>query len=254
MSPTDESEQPFVPASPADEAAVARLLADARETGPVPAEVAARLDTTLAGLVAERGAVPLDAQRPAPTAAVVSLHRRRRLRAGALLAAAAAVIAGGMVFGQLDTGGSDGDQAASESAPDRPSDVAGGAEAEDNTQLNKGNDRKAEDVAPPTDTALAADPARLHTRHLVADLARLRETLDAQLTGADYTTLTVSEFPQGFMCRPKKVDGDGFVLPARYDDRPALVVFREPVGHSQVADVVQCGTGEVLRSATIPLD
>lgn len=68
--------------------AVRRRLAEARHTDPVPAEVAARLEMTLAGLVAERGA----------GAEVVPLRRRRW---PAVLAAAAAVTALGFALPTL---------------------------------------------------------------------------------------------------------------------------------------------------------
>ncbi|MCW2736347.1 hypothetical protein, partial [Nocardioides sp.] len=71
--------------------AVRGLLADARHDGPVPPEVVARLDETLASLVSERGEAPLTGNAPAP---VVDLGARRRRAAGiGLLAAAAVVVA-----------------------------------------------------------------------------------------------------------------------------------------------------------------
>lgn len=74
--------------TPHHEDAVRRRLAEARHTDPVPADVAARLDATLADLVADRAAV----------AEVVPLRRRRW---PAVLAAAAAVTALGFALPTL---------------------------------------------------------------------------------------------------------------------------------------------------------
>ncbi len=94
------------------------LLADARVTAPVPADVAARLEETLAGLTADRrDAVPDLAESPA---VVVPLHRRRRVGARLLAAAAAVVVvgAGGVGISQvLDTENA-ADMATAESAPE----------------------------------------------------------------------------------------------------------------------------------------
>jgi len=90
--------------------AVRALLASARVTEPVPDDVAARLDTTLAELTADRrGTEAADAPDEA-TSVVVPLRRRSRL-APRLLAAAAAVVvvgAGGIGISQvLSTQGDD---------------------------------------------------------------------------------------------------------------------------------------------------
>ncbi|MGZ4450983.1 MAG: hypothetical protein ACXVW4_14415, partial [Nocardioides sp.] len=69
---------------PAHEQEVRRLLAEARHDGPIPEDVAARLDDVLRDLA--RG----DA---APLAPVVPLSSHRRRRAAGLLVAAAAVVA-----------------------------------------------------------------------------------------------------------------------------------------------------------------
>jgi hypothetical protein len=79
---------------PTQTEAVRRALAAARHDGPIPAEVAARLDATLADLVAEASMPAVAAAMAAPseaTTAKVIPFRRRRLPV--LLAAAAAVVA-----------------------------------------------------------------------------------------------------------------------------------------------------------------
>jgi hypothetical protein len=69
------------------------FLADARATEPMPADVAARLDETLASLQAERAA-------PAPVVPAPVVPLRRRL-APVLAAAAVAVVVGGVGIAQL---------------------------------------------------------------------------------------------------------------------------------------------------------
>lgn len=97
--------------------ALRALLADARATEPVPADVAARLDATLAALreerLAEAGVVPL---------------RRRRTAARILVAAAAVVVVGAGAVGvariaEDGSGGSSGSTAADSAK----SDSTGGA-------------------------------------------------------------------------------------------------------------------------------
>jgi hypothetical protein len=81
--------------TPAQTDAVRRALAAARHDEPIPAEVAARLDATLADLVAEQSMPTVAAAMVAP---VIPLRRRRL---PVLLAAAAAVVAAAVVTPQF---------------------------------------------------------------------------------------------------------------------------------------------------------
>ena len=109
--------------------AVRRLLADARPTEPMPADVAARMDDVLAGLAdgsvagAETSGPGAD---PAPIRpAVASLAAERRRRAAGMLVAAAAIVVGGVVVAQhLPSPG--GAQSGASAAEDRGSSTAGG--------------------------------------------------------------------------------------------------------------------------------
>ncbi len=93
---------------PPEQDAVRRLLADARHDGPPPPDVVARLDETLASLVAERSA-ELTAEDTAGAATghddrspgrVVDLGSRRRRVASIGLLAAASVVVAGVALGQ----------------------------------------------------------------------------------------------------------------------------------------------------------
>ena len=104
------------PRLPPEQEHVRRLLADARHDGPVPPEVVARLDETLASLVSERGGAPLEQSGPGPdraTAPVVDLGARRRRTAGIGLLAAAAVVVAGVALGQALPRTAGGDDASS---------------------------------------------------------------------------------------------------------------------------------------------
>ncbi len=96
------------------------LLASAKVTDPVPADVAARLDATLASLTADRRGEAVDAHpdaHPENPPVVVPLRRRSRL-APRLLAAAAAVVvvgAGGIGLAQV-LGNQGSDQATTATA------------------------------------------------------------------------------------------------------------------------------------------
>ena len=108
---------------PEQEAAVRRLLAEARATEPVPADVAARLDRVLTGLGEEQ-------RFPAVATGHVVAPPWRRRRATVVLVAAAAVVAIGVGLGQLgsnqsndggDAGGSADTAVNAERAPEAAS-------------------------------------------------------------------------------------------------------------------------------------
>ena len=127
---------------PSEQEAVRRLLADVRHDGPLPPEVVARLDDTLASLVAERAAteaaVSAAAGGDTSPGRVVDIGSRRRRVAGIGLLAAASVVVAGVALGQVlprgsdDAGGgaaSQSESAASDGAPtDESGDSAGAAE------------------------------------------------------------------------------------------------------------------------------
>ena len=142
------------------------------------------------------------------------------------------------------------DTAASNAAPDRatPSALAGAAD---------GLSRDAQDKAVHAETSRARGkvphaysaeaPVSLPQRRLRADLLGLREQIPAR---APYTSTTVVAAP-GFTCAHGRF-GRGYLVGVRYAGSPAVVAFRRPVGSTQVAEVLQCGTAQVLRSVTLP--
>ncbi|MDN4161159.1 hypothetical protein [Nocardioides abyssi] len=246
---------------------VRRRLADARHVEPVPVDVAGRLDRVLAELAAGED-VP---------SSVDELAVRRRRRAAGLLAAAAVVTVAGLGLGQVlpGSGGSDDSgsaadsvagldrdaagrsTAAKESAAAEPGDGAGGGSA---ANEGKGEGLAAGAAVPEAATTLDAfvtppgRPVRVRPERFAADALRARDVVDG---GRD----TDRGRPGGgkrrdgeqtfFECTPADW-GPGVAVPVLYDDEPHVLVFRAPAGDSQVADLLQCGTGEILRSTTLP--
>lgn len=248
-SPTDDESQ-AERASAADEAAVRRLLADARASGPVPPEVAARLDATLAGLVADReqGA---DAAEDDDVAPVVPLASRRRRTAAGLLVAAAAVVVGGVAIGQyVDRSGDAGDAgSAGEAAVER------GANAEAPDAANQDAVGPEETLTysrdlPPLRIKAPKTAPQVRANRLQADLEWLQlAKLDGVRRG--YYLGSFAVLPPGFQCASAPW-GAGIHFGVDYAGRAAMAAYRQPQGDNQVVEVLQCDTAEVLRSTTLP--
>ncbi|MCW2842632.1 MAG: hypothetical protein JWN22_548 [Nocardioides sp.] len=240
--------------TPEQEREVRRLLADARHAEPVPGDVAARLDRVLAELA--RG----DSGPPTP---VTVLATRRRQRVVSLLVAAAAVVVIGIGLGQVvgrhgggvdDAGSAAADSAAEASgASPSPKDGSAGADALTGDQ-----------AADAPRYALKA-PARLDPDRFSRGVIRLRE-----LAGAAYSTQYASPTPatgasgasgasdrrgglSDFLLEcPPAHWGAGTFVPVRYAGDPAVLVFRRADGDTQVVDLFQCGSVDVIRSITLP--
>ncbi|MEZ0577526.1 hypothetical protein [Nocardioides sp. MH1] len=250
---TDEHDEASEPVSPEDETRLRALLSDARESGATPDDVVARLDDTLAGLVAERLA-----EEPEPTPATgseASIHplvRTRRHRVVAVLGAAAAVAVLGLGIGALLDQGSDdaGDSAATDAGVERGVHAdadSGAAKAQPSESLET-----ADELAAYEKIVLAPRASTVRSPHLTRDLARIQAAYLSSPGSARYGKTLIHE-PKGFTCADA-VWGRGVLVAARYDGAPAYVAFRQPMGDSQVVEVLQCGTAEVLRSTTLPTD
>lgn len=251
----DEQLEQLDPLAPEDEARVRSLLADARETGPMPPAVVARLDEALVGLAAQR--VVDEAQLTEATGYGATVHpitRSRRHRVAAVLGAAAAVAVLGLGVGAVLDNGQDG------------ADNASSADSKvDRGQLNDADEPRVE--ATPGDALVTGaemgDAERfivgdrafvVRSSHLTRDLARLQARL---LVGRNSVSIDdyrrdLVHHPKGFACEIADW-GRGILIGVRYDDAPAFVAFREPMGESQVVEVLQCGTGDLLRSTTLPV-
>lgn len=245
----DEPDKQLDPASPADEARIRALLSGARETGPMPADVVARLDGALVGLASERISVD-----PIPADNVIPITRTRRHRVVTILGAAAAVGVFGLGVNAVLNGESGGDDAGTSA---------------DSAVVNRGDDERAQEgandvptpdhrdettgISPETGDYLEGDRAFVvRPRQLSQDLTQLQSLVLDVPAEADYDQALVYA-PQGFSCR-LATPGRGVLVGVRYDGRPAFVRFLEPMGDSQIVEVVQCRTGDLLRSTTLPTD
>lgn len=273
MNDTPEHDPPL---SPAQEAAVRRALAEAGGPAPMPHEVVDRLDTVIAGLSAERtgsalppGGVPENHPEAPAVVPLDPAARRRRTRARIVLGAAAAVAVVAVGVGIANDDGAGGDSAAtadqlSERDPAR-SDEAPHAYAADSgakaaspspgagdlTSQQDDADGDLEKSATPAPRRVATDePLRMvRIDRLQEDLMALQRTTLPHAATADYTGATLTA-PADFRCAEASY-GQGYLVGVLYDDKPAVVAFREPMGSTQEADVLSCGTGDVLRSTTL---
>ena len=253
MTPSDSRDD-----LPPEQAAVRRMLEDARHDEPVPPDVAARLDTVLAELSAERGgrAAPSPgagaptADPPRPAAPVVDLGARRRRGVGVALMAAAAVVVAGVGIGQvIQVGGQ--------------SDDAGAGSAADSDYAESGSDGS-EKSAPEAEVGEDGAPLDAARERLVPDVSSgsLREDLDAALVAVRGAQASGTAGPDDSgaesslrsACPP--VDeasvGAGRQVPVTFDGRRALAVYRVPQGGRREVDVYLCDSDVLAASAVIP--
>ncbi|WP_341924826.1 hypothetical protein [Nocardioides psychrotolerans] len=238
--------------SPEQQERVRRLLAQARVDEPIPGDVAGRLDRVLARLA--------DAEPDHDPAEVVALASRRRRKVTTLLVAAAAVVAVGVGASQLSPGPSDtaSDSTAAGSAPEAAtqdelldSGAAGSALA------------PAPAEAPPApfteDGSAAYDlkrgrPVRIRPAFFADDVARVRSRVALSTLSAEAPTDRESgsaDAAGSAMCEPADW-GAGDLYVVQYAGNPAVLAFRPAAGDTQVVDLLQCGTADILRSVTLP--
>ena len=222
--------------TPEQEAAVRRLLAEARHDEPLPADIGDRLDRVLAGLSHDT---------PDRSSRVVDLAARRRRNAGRLLIAAAAVIVGGFAVGQvIDVGGTADDSAGSDSAG------AGRENLADDQAADGVPSPEAEGPLESTEPGAAskAEPLQLTSQNLQREVQRqLKRSTSANLA-ADGAT-----YDGDFGCAPAAPEtyGSGRLYLAYFDGLPTVLALRPPAGESQEAQVLECGTGIPLRSVIV---
>jgi hypothetical protein len=238
---------------PPEQEAVRRLLADARHDGPPPADVVARLDETLAALVADRGSNPLDTSRPDSSdreAAVVDLASRRRRMAGVGLLAAASVVVAGVAIGQVLPRGSEdsGMAGADSSVEDAPAEAEAGSDfqSEDTDDSGAGSaELGPESLKSTAPTPLAGYPTLSSTDEALEE--RVLELRPAAVARSQYLG---SADALGSCALPSL--GPGRRLLAEVDGALGVVVFRRPDGGAQQAELYVCGTPDPVRTLTLP--
>ncbi len=261
---------------PAPDDDVRRLLAEVRHVDPVPDDVAARLagvlDDLAAGAAGAGGAsAPGDeggrAGDGASVVALPSAKRRRRRRVAVLAAAASVVAAVGIAQALRDGVGTDGASSATSAASDtatqdRSGPVDRGAETDSAGTTAQAPGGGTLLRAEPRSAArsrqapllLSADPPPVRADRFVRDVRRVR-TLTRAAAGrvGDLGALPQPLGGTQPRCRvrPGISGAAGRGVAVEYDGAPAVLLLRPPAGDSQVVDLLQCGTGRVLRSLTL---
>lgn len=248
--------------SPQDDAAVRRLLAQARVDSPAPTEVVERMDGVLEGLSAQRAHPAHD----------LSIRRRRKNVSRLLLAAAAVLVIGigvNEVVGDptpspesttaLESGVGNAEDA--QAVPDRSNatDSLGDLNAPQETAPRSPLEAGAATTEFDQTTAEMAPYAiRLGGGGLNQAVQRIKQVaLGAGVGESGYLDLADAKlgpglsFSRDFSCTPANW-GAGRLIPVLYKGTPKVMALRAPVGKTQVVEVLQCGTGEVIRSLTLP--
>lgn len=216
------------------------LLADARVTEPVPAEVAARLDAALAGLSEPAGASDAGAE-------VVPL-RRRTVRTLLVAASVVGVLAvGGVGLGQVL-----GDHTGN-NAPTSSSAVAGGTDSGAGTMGSAGAESSggaptAGTKAQPQPEAPAAGAATLpalttvgFSHQAARFVATLTPTADLAADAPGFARL------RSLGCAASPVAG-GASYPILLDGQPAVLVVRGAEG-DRIAEARSCSGAVLARAA-----
>ncbi len=233
---TDDMQSPL---SPAEDARIQRLLAEARHTEPMPAHVVARFEGVLADLHARR-----TDERPAP---VVDLASRRRRTAASLLVAAAAVVVAGVGLGQiLPNGANDAGPSASADQSVQEQEMAGGdAGAGEAKRSDTPNSQSAPEAEAPTDGGMLLGEVQIRSGHFGTDVREARKALARAQPDA------ITEFGAPASTCASGITGDGTVVAATYDGGAAALVLRPAAGDVQVVDLYLCEATEPLRSITL---
>ena len=244
--------------TPAEEERVRRLLAEARHTDPMPADLADRFDAVIGELAAERDdEASSDEPAAAAAAAVVSLDaaRRRRRRLSGLLVAAAAVVAVGVgvpsYFHAMTSASNDsmagGAPAADAAGGDQPETTGGGR----GSSTESGKDSTA--PTPEGAQQYAAEAPRVAASHFRRDAIRLASADNAALTsgsaGDDARTKSLFDLAG---CTRSPEWGKGRGVAVVFDDIPALMIYRTPVGGLQQVDLYVCASTDAELTTQIP--
>jgi hypothetical protein len=245
---------------------VRRVLGSLPPEGPLPPEVATRLDARLADLVAERGSA---GSHPSVDE-LAARRRRRRVTTGLVAAASVAVIGVALgTIGDLTGSGSDSAQSgeavfdSGSAAPEAaPGDAAGGADAGALGPVPDGVLLLAGDRQDISSASLARDVARVAARAPAAssragvtgDSTDTDETDDPDDTGgtgrpgeARRRLATIAP------CVVPAAQAGDVVAPVRLDGEPATLVLRGAADGTREAQIYACDdAAALLASTTVP--
>lgn len=249
--------------SPSQSDAVRRSLAAARHDGPLPDEVAARLDARLADLVAERPGSTNAAAAPAPVVQAAERFRRRNRRLSILVAAAAVTVLGVAVSQVVDRSGGDATTAESSRQSDGTSDLLSAApEAADAAapsplttgQLAALREAGFREIGPvvvaQSARATCATCSEQYNGLSKDDLMRDAESDSTVLSNSADARSDVKQLRQALTaadCRPEDVPANAMLYPAQRDGvAVVLVVLPGPE-----VSAYSCRSG---RTTPVPLD
>lgn len=254
--------------TPAQEHAVRSRLADARHEGPIPDDVAARLDATLAGLVADRdGAGAADVADPGER--VVRLRSRRRKVTAGLLVAATVVVVGGVVGGQIlgdqvsvlpTLGG--GSETSSDAGSAASEESGGDAAPAERGARQRGDRDRADGIEDPTlthsyesqsgtlDKRATRGAPEVDPSTFAADAERLRGLAHAAATPSSRDNTRSSSAKIG--CSVSASGGRRVLV--TYEGQPGVLVYRRPEGGRQQVELHLCGSLAPRRTTEIPAD
>ena len=131
--------------------------------------------------------------------------------------------------------------------------ASGGQAQERQLDRSGADDSEGDSAAAPNEPAPSiADPDNLDRMKplavssdtFAADAERYRGMSQREQDPADES--------QDFAC-DLVAPGDGVLVPVLYDGMEAVLAYRTPTDDAQVVDLLQCGTGDVLRTTTLPV-
>jgi hypothetical protein len=245
----------------ADDARIRALLAElgsGPEGDAMPAAVAARLDDTLARLVAERENQGGTAQEEPDERAdnVVPLQRRWGTRLGAAAAAVIVLGAGGVAAANLGVLGS-GSQGADSTAS---SDSGAGESA---TSGSSGRSLTQQDDGAAAVPQVASGSFAADVKALLQDRRELAGPLPAPAAGSVTTgpgkaaardrlgSATASPGPASACAGPRITDG-ATATPVQLDQSPAVLVVHPVLAGHRLVEAWNCAGTRRLASATLP--
>lgn len=240
---------------PGTEEQVRALLAE-ESAGPMPADVAARLDETLAGLVAEREAEQLSQERTA-TGAVVPLRPRWMPRIAAGAAAVIVLGLGGITLASNWGGasGSGSDSTASDAGAGKS--LQGETASEPPAQSGAGQDNSLTERQAARDDLprLQAASFPRDVQVLLSQRPALRGPAAAQERGdlaESPTPASPEQAPSADAACPGPTVANGATVTlALLDSTPVALVVRPPEGGKRLVEAWSCDGSRRLASTTV---
>ena len=240
---------PEQPVTPEQDEQVRRVLGSLPPEGPLPPEVADRLDATLAGLVAERG--PEHTGSSDTGDELAARRRRRRLATGLVAAASVAVL--GIGLGTVtDIGGGSDTALSGEAASDAD---AGGDAAGPELAPRESTEGGSESL-PGGVQYLAGGRRNVSSASLDRDVARVAALAPVTTSGEGVTSNRVapdgrrSDLAAIAPCAVPATEPGDLVAPVRLDGEPATLVLRRAVDGTREAQIYACDDAGALHAST----